>query len=640
MKIDLFEAIKEKALAEGSLYRGNKHDKQRLTDFLEMNSWFGCLDRIETIRMGETSTPDKFMVDEADVTMQLGHLDMWLKAYKKSNREKLMVLAEYGRKTYPVTTSSFVSFVKENGLEDETACWRLLDYLLSHLEREIIGMPPVQVEAFVSVMDREASLSACELFADFYEKKVRKGDGWIYRFAYRSKKEGIRAYPFQDFARMQYCAFNDENWTRQSMLEKACSSPAYANLWAYISLHFVCALRGTDIERLPKPGLLCPGEEFRRRLLSGEPMETGDVARELKIRLKLKPLFPNKTKRSQHVPELKVPIPVSLEEPVGLILAVAASFREDIQAGQGFLQSDTGLLRIRNFFGKDFADALGGKRFSTNRANKSYLQGLEMAADARGDGKPKGYMLAALARSHKGGIASFPTATETYLKDAAFTGYSPQFIAREMFERGIFGFIPHLLLSMYGGKNYRMIGVHEQTELIRAIGMKPYAIEELVRVNQVALLRARKTLGSVISRKKTLSDVLQRIAAGEAAARDRDALCLMTACGYPCADQARGSCSGCRYEIYTKALLHGMVSEHMRLKQHFEDKDGWRYRRIAAQAIKPMVMEYLCTMKNQSSAEETEILKGIMEGGLRGYDCCSEQPGGAELQPVPDGGNP
>ena len=29
-------------------------------------------------------------------------------------------------------------------------------------------------------------------------------------------------------------------------------------------------------------------------------METGDVARELKIRLKLKPLFPNKTKRSRH----------------------------------------------------------------------------------------------------------------------------------------------------------------------------------------------------------------------------------------------------------------------------------------------------------------------------------------------------
>ena len=46
MKVDLFEAVKEKALAEGSLYRGNKHDKQRLTDFLEMNGWFGCSESI------------------------------------------------------------------------------------------------------------------------------------------------------------------------------------------------------------------------------------------------------------------------------------------------------------------------------------------------------------------------------------------------------------------------------------------------------------------------------------------------------------------------------------------------------------------------------------------------------------------
>lgn len=639
MKIDLFEAVKEKAMTEGSFYKGNKKDRQRLMDFLEMNNWFGQSESIARIIPDRSAVMDMLLIEECDVIVQLGYLDIWLKAYKKSNCEKLAILAEYGRTVYPVTTSSFISFIKENGLEDETVSWRLFDFLLGHLEREILDMTPVQIETFVSAMGREVSLSACELFADYYEKKVRQGEGWIYRFTYRSKKEGIFAYPFSDFARMQYCTFNAENWVRQSMIEKACGSQAYANLWAYISMHFVCGLRGTDIERLPKPCLPCSGEEFRRRLLSGEVMGTAEIARELKIRLKLKPLFPNKTMRSQHVPELKVPIPMSLEEPVGLILAVAASFREDVQAGQGFIRSDTGLIRIRNFFGQDFADALGGKRFSTNRANKSYLQGLEMAANARGNRKPKGYMLAALARSHKGGIASFPTATETYLKDAAFTGCSPQFIAREMFERGVFGFIPHLLLSMYGEKNYRVIGIHEQTGLINAIGMKPYAIEKLVRVNQNALLRARETISSVINQRETLEDVLQRIATGEAVARDRDALCLMTACGYPCADLDRGSCIGCRYEIYTKALLHGMVSEHMRLKQHFEDKDGWRYRKIAAQVIMPAVMEYIGTMKERSSVEETEVLKEIVEGGLRDYDCCGRQPGGAELQSLPDGRN-
>ena len=117
MKVDLFEAVKEKALAEGSLYRGNKHDKQRLTDFLEMNGWFGCSESIAPFMADKTPAQDSLLAEEADVFAQLGHLDMWLKAYKKSDREKLMVLAEYGRKTYPVTTRTFVSFVKENGLE-------------------------------------------------------------------------------------------------------------------------------------------------------------------------------------------------------------------------------------------------------------------------------------------------------------------------------------------------------------------------------------------------------------------------------------------------------------------------------------------------------------------------------------------
>ena len=345
MKIDLFEAVKKKAWEDGSLYKGNRQDRQRLMDFLEMNDWFGLTKSIVPQMANGTSLKCKAFLTEEDVSELLYRLNVWLKAYRKSDCEKLKVLAEYGQTVYPATTSSFISFVEENGLEDETISWRLLDYLLGHLGCEILDMTPVQVETFVSVMDREASLSACELFADYYEKTVRKGDGWIYRFAYRSKREGISAYPFRDFACMQYCAFNEENWTKQSMLEKACGSPAYANLWAYISMHFVCALRGTDIERLPRPSLPCPGEEFRRKLLSGEMMGLGDVARELKIRLKLKPLFPSKTKRLQHVPELKVPIPVSLEEPVGLILAVAASFREDIQAGQGFLRPDTGVIR-------------------------------------------------------------------------------------------------------------------------------------------------------------------------------------------------------------------------------------------------------------------------------------------------------
>jgi hypothetical protein len=54
-----------------------------------------------------------------------------------------------------------------------------------------------------------------------------------------------------------------------------------------------------------------------------------------------------------------------------------------------------------------------------------------MMADTSGS-QPKGYMLAALARSHKSGFGTLPETTDIYLKDAKFSGYRPEFIAREM----------------------------------------------------------------------------------------------------------------------------------------------------------------------------------------------------------------
>lgn len=636
MKVDFFRAVRTAATEAASLYRGTIADRRSLAAFLEMNGWYGLTERLVPDQEEEAVRTGAFPLDEADVQILLGHLGLWLKAYHRDDHEKLMILAEYGRERFPKTTASFLSFARKAGLDSETVTWRLLDYLIGHLEKEIVDMRFAELDSFISGMSREASLSACELFADYYEAEIRKGEGWIYRFAYRSKREGIEAYPLMDFARMQYCTFNKENWESESMIGKACSSPAYANLWAFISLHFVCALRATDIERLPKPQIPCPGQEFRRRILEESGWDTGEIARELKIRMRLKPLLPNKTRGTQHVPDLKVFIPVSLETPMGLILGIAASFCDDVSSGNPFIHSDTSLTRIRSFFGRQFAEALGGRRFSTNKANKAYLQGIEMVADSRGRGQPKGYMLAALARSHKGGIAKLPATTEIYLRDAAFSGYSPQFIAKEMFERGVFGFVPHLLLVMYGGESYRALDVHGQTGLIRELGLAPSAIEQLVRLNESSLLQARETVGQVAAGKIDIPEILQKIACGEAVSRVEGLLCLMTACGYPCAEKDRATCIGCRYEICTKSILHAMVSEYVRLRSHFEDEDGWRYKAVAGSTIMKMVGEFVGTMKLLYPEEDTEMLTRIIKGGLEGYVGCSEQTEGSELQPLPD----
>ena len=95
-------------------------------------------------------------------------------------------------------------------------------------------------------------------------------------------------------------------------------------------------------------------------------------------------------------------------------------------------------------------------------------------------GKPKGYMLAALARSHKSDIGKFAETTEIYLKDARFCGYSPEFIIRQMFERGIFSFIPAALLEIYTGEAYVKLPIISQTRLIGELGLSANQVDELI----------------------------------------------------------------------------------------------------------------------------------------------------------------
>ena len=92
--------------------------------------------------------------------------------------------------------------------------------------------------------------------------------------------------------------------------------------------------------------------------------------------------------------------------------------------------------------------------FRARSANKSYLQAIFVMAnpvlELRNDNEPlltKGYMLAALAKkSQRGPMRSYAEMTATYLRDAKFSGLTPEFVMSELFERGVLSFIPAMLL--------------------------------------------------------------------------------------------------------------------------------------------------------------------------------------------------
>jgi hypothetical protein len=237
---------------------------------------------------------------------------------------------------------------------------------------------------------------------------------------------------------------------------------------------------------------------------------------------------PNKTGRFSLIPDVKFFVAESLKEPIGIMLAIALSHHEK---GDKCIRPAAEINHIKAFLGDDFAEIAGKRRFMTRRANKAYIQGIEATAEVE-PGSAKGYMLAALARSHKGGIGELADMTEVYLRECGVSQASkPDFILREMFERGIFGFIPALLLNEYCHEDYRKLGVSGQTKIIKMIGLSPMQLESIVSSIDRSMDRAEKAVGEILSMvdnsKEAVHKVLQNLCAGEIPAKQEECF----ACG-------------------------------------------------------------------------------------------------------------
>lgn len=632
---DLYRAVLDEAVKRGSLYSGTAVDKRDLIVFLQMNDWFG-IKGSSYAKSGGADRDDVLPVDGIVVTEVLKHLALWIDAYGRKDPEKLDILAGHGKKILPITTAGYSRYIKDSGLENDANSWKLLDFLLAMLPRELDSLREDEIRQLMDEMDQELPLVTARLFVCFYEDMQEKKDtnGWIYRFNARNQRRENEAYSIAEFSRMAYCIFNESHWEEYHLLEKACTSEGDANLWIFLAMHFVCGMRATDIERIPKPELPYEGGMFRRKLLDNQIRDSSVFSQDVQMRIKYKPYHPNKTLSYSNIPEIKLFIPVSLEKPLGAILAIAASFHDDKKVGTPFIKVSRKGSAIKKFFGDPFADILRGKSFSSRRANKAYLQGIEAVAGMDGADAPKGYMLAALARSHKGGIGNLPGITEIYLKDAGFSGYTPEFIAKEMFERGVFGFIPHLLLESYAGDTYQKLPVARQTSLIQGIGIEATKIERLISLSEKSFLMAKETVNSMVIDKGEILNALQRVAAGTAPGKDTGSLCMMAACGYSCKRPESRGCIGCRYEIYTKSVMHQMIKEYARMKALCGGEDEWRYREMIRQTILPMVGELLKTMKSMFPDSDMGLLTEIMEGGMGGYDCFNEPDCSGRLQQI------
>lgn len=611
------------SLAEknGSLYRETRKCKDDLISFFAANDWFGQ----KIMGSGE----DIYLFKDREI---IDRLCLWLMAYKKSNVEKLDILMDRFSAEYPVTCSAFKGYFTKTGKYGSEEALRIFDFLLSEIDREITDYTEDEIQTVIADASGHLAVSSCKTMIDFM--KSLKGTGklrldWKYEMHSRRVEEREKsAYPLKDFSLMAYILFNERAWKDRDLITKALSEKKFADMWIYISVHFVCGLRRTDIARLPAPGLPYGKLEMAEKIRDGDfcGREAVSFAEHWVYLSGFIMGRPNKTGKCSSIPDVKFFIPESLKEPIGIILALALTHHKE---GEACIKPSAEITYIKAFFGDDFAKAAGKRRFMTRRANKAYLQGIEGVAE-REPGSARGYMLAALARSHKGSIGELAGMTEVYLQDAAFAGYTPEFILREMFERGIFGFIPALLLNEYCRDEYRKLGVSNQTKVIKMIGLSPMQLESVVGSIDRSMDKAEKAVSEILSlgndSKEEVHRILQNLCVGEIPAKQEELFCLCFAAGFPCSHPERSCCMGCGYEIYTKSAFHILMQEYVSLSKKrgmAEDVERMRYSRIMSEGILPAVSQMVSSLEVLYPKADMEPFLEMMERGI-GYAAANE----------------
>ena len=274
--------------------------------------------------------------------------------------------------------------------------------------------------------------------------------------------------------------------------------------------------------------------------------------------------------------------------------------------------------------GDEIGDLFLEENFRTRSANKSFLQMIYSLTDSVIDGNTdgfhvNGYILAALARSHKGGYGKFAETTMIYLKDAKMSGYSPDFIAYEIMERGVLSSIITMLLKMICGDSFQKLSVKNQTQAIKELDLSLWDAEQSVRLMNKAMEQSSKNAMAIYQSEsdKGIIEILHRIGTGEAVSKTNECLCLRTAMHKACSSPERTSCVGCQFEIGTQSTVFLMASEAKRLQRLYQnaksDVDKERYKSIAVNTILPKIRELFKCIDEEYGSEAMETMTKVVE---------------------------
>lgn len=634
------ETIKTYITEKGEKKRGESLYFE-VSRYISENNWFG----LETTFSGKD-----LYIDHSSSIILSNRIESFLRMNDMDTDEKVKYFTNRIRQSFPVMNEALEDFFRDCDI-DTFLQYRLLDCLNEYIERDLLQITDKELKTVINRVFEDQYKYIGDLVCFFFAYVKDKTEELIdvagrlrrikkYKVTYIKKylmgrrvdtSDQTTAYDQDEYLEMLYKFTNSEYIEENKMYKKAAESKQYVDTWLFIALHFICAIRDSDYAQLFHPSLRSSPEDILTRVANGSFSKSEAKAASMELMEWMYYLGPRpqKTNRYNNVSPLRFFIPDSAEDFYGTLFTVAEAHHRlaGLTNEEPLIHKITTYQQIIRYMGEDIGSIFLSHDFRSRKANKSYMQGLELFADPilenAGLGGAKAYLLVSMSRSHKGGYMKFASTTAEYLKDANFSGMSAEFVAKELFERGILSSVVSMLLKIMTNNEFAYLPASDQTSIMKATDITASQAEALVKITNKAQKRAELMVNQLLtyaggSESSYVMEILHRLAVGDAPSREPNILCISVAVSGKCVYEGeKHPCLGCDYEVGTKAAAYHLIQEYNRFKSLHQKAESFREKEKYEWAVKERLLPFLNEMLNCMSeqygpdyaAEFSSILK-------------------------------
>ena len=571
-------------------------NRNKYIDFLEDNAYFG----IEIVEpeniLFEFPEREDFYITREDAQLLEYKSEQFFKDFGLTEEEKVRRIINHS-KGHALTSEYIKKYLTY--IEDED---NIYTPSLTAFVRTIFDMSDIKQltdEDIVSAIEYADAVRTKKMLIDFF-KYVAKYETVKYHNIELKKKESDSepAYPYEDFIRLAKILFNTDYDKEHNLTLKALENSKYIEMWMFLSCHYICGWRSSDIcDRWVYPDLKSNDNPFKINIDTlKEDILNGNISDETYDKVALYAI--RRIEMAYNVPQ---------------------------KTGLGKLRSEI-VPELRTFFGKliliaEYHHVTSGEGYmnshhtASRRLNKSYLQGLEQLARDDGNTTLVAHVVASFARNH-----SNIDTTAIYLKDHGLTGESAEIVLYMMMQRGVFSVSLYNALITAYPEAFEKLSSKEQTAIMEKIPLSAYELETvgtaLIASDRVAeVFREGKT-----DEPKEILKAMFAIAQGRGKGKDAGIYCKKKALGYACENPTYESCLAnlCPYHVFTSDGVPALVKVIKEYQLKELTTGNKKYGIALKTKIIPAFQDIINAIIKEMSEEDKAGTKKLIEEALNG----------------------